>query len=624
MEAFVNGARVRLDPKRLIGQGGEAEVYDLGDGRVLKRFKPPSHPDFAGLPDAQLAAGVRLREHEDKLPALMRLALPAAAVKPEALATDKRGLGGGGLIGYVMRKIEGALVLADLAQATARRGAGGGERNVAVLRTLRAQVLALHRAGVTLGDFNDLNVLVCGDDVFLIDADSYQFDRFVCRVFSDRFVDPRLLAAAGGAATMVRPHDQGSDWYAYAVMLMQLLLLAGPYAGVYRPQDASKRLPPSLRPLERITVFHPQVQYPKPALPLATLPDAVLGFLEETCVRDLRTPPPPALLDTLRFTRCTACGGEHGRAVCPFCTQAARVVHRSAVRGKVHARSIVRTEGTLVAVHDSGAHWLCHEDDAFVRETKERVLSGRCDPTLRFGLLPHATLVSNGRTLAILDAGGARRRSIAPHAFAAFGDDVVFVGQDAVVRLADQRDPFSADEPLGGVLEGDAHVWLGSRFGLGVYRAGELAVGYVFSPNKRGLVDSLRPACIRGRVLEMGCVLGELGWLSVAREVAGARVDACILIDPRGQTLAAVEGDARDLPWLASAKLGAAVDHALLVPTDAGVVRVEATGGTLAVTRVFSDTEPFVDAGCRLIATKDALLVHDAHELRALTMEVSS
>lgn len=605
MDFLVEGKRLRVDARALIGQGGEAEVYDLADGRVLKRFKPASHADFAGFPDAQLAATSRIAEHARKLPALMRRALPACVVSPLALAEQK-----GALAGYVMKRVDGAVLLSDHAQASIRRAMGGGARNLDVLRALAKAVAAIHASGVVIGDFNDNNVLVRGDDVRCIDADSYQFDRFACRVFSERFVDPRLCAEASGAITLVRPHDEGSDWYAFAVIAMQLLLLAGPYSGVYRPRPGALRLPPSLRPLERITVFHADVQYPKPALPLSTLPDALLSAMEGIFVHHDRR---PLDLSALRFTRCSQCGAEHARAVCPACTTAKNVVHRTTVRGRVTERLLLRTEGTIVAA--SAEHWLVHENGAFVRETKDRVLIGALDPRMSFALLPRATLVGHDRKLAIL--GGVNKvRSIAKGAFAAHGSRAVFVSGDSLVR--------DDDEVLGGVLENDARVWLGAKLGFGLYRAGELAVGYVFSPEKKGILDCVRPACVRGRVLEVGCAIGDFVWLCVAREENGRRVDACLLVDASGRVLAAAEGDARNEPWLASAKNGAAVGNALLVPTDHGIVRVNASGGALAVTHAFADTEPFVDAASRLIATPQALLVHDAHELRALTMEVTS
>ena len=59
---WIDGTRVALEPAALLGQGGEAEVYDLGDGRVLKWWKPADHPDFDGVAAAQAAAARRLAE----------------------------------------------------------------------------------------------------------------------------------------------------------------------------------------------------------------------------------------------------------------------------------------------------------------------------------------------------------------------------------------------------------------------------------------------------------------------------------------------------------------------------------------------------------------------------------
>ena len=68
----------------LVGQGGEAEVYDLGDGRVLKWWKPASHPDYAGDAAAAAAATRRIAEHQRKLRAFPA-GLPAAVIAPGAV-----------------------------------------------------------------------------------------------------------------------------------------------------------------------------------------------------------------------------------------------------------------------------------------------------------------------------------------------------------------------------------------------------------------------------------------------------------------------------------------------------------------------------------------------------------
>ena len=78
---WIDGNRVQLTPQMLLGQGGEAEVYDLGDGRVVKWWKPADHPDFAGMPHEQATASRRLAEQPAKLRA-MPGNLPAAVVAP--------------------------------------------------------------------------------------------------------------------------------------------------------------------------------------------------------------------------------------------------------------------------------------------------------------------------------------------------------------------------------------------------------------------------------------------------------------------------------------------------------------------------------------------------------------
>ena len=66
-----------------------------------------------------------------------------------------------------------------------------------MLLALHDALAGLHRAGVVMGDCNDLNILVetAPARVHLIDVDSYQLPGFPCAMFSERFVDPRLCDA---------------------------------------------------------------------------------------------------------------------------------------------------------------------------------------------------------------------------------------------------------------------------------------------------------------------------------------------------------------------------------------------------------------------------------------------
>src|SRR5438270_13996966 len=106
MNVYVAGKKMRIDPARSIGKGGEADVYDIGGGRALKLFKPPDHPDLAGDAEAQQAARDRLAEHQQKLRAFPS-ALPDRVVMPAELATEGAN---GGIVGYAMRRLENAEV----------------------------------------------------------------------------------------------------------------------------------------------------------------------------------------------------------------------------------------------------------------------------------------------------------------------------------------------------------------------------------------------------------------------------------------------------------------------------------------------------------------------------------
>ncbi len=155
VEVLLRGKRLRLDPRSAIGKGGEADVYAIEGGRALKVFKDPAHPDYQGLPGEQAAARERLALYRRKLP-LFPLPLPSRVVQPEDLAT----LPGGEIAGYAMRRIDGAVPLARYGDRAYREAATRDEDVTDLFTGLHATVAATHQAGVTIGDFNDLNALV--------------------------------------------------------------------------------------------------------------------------------------------------------------------------------------------------------------------------------------------------------------------------------------------------------------------------------------------------------------------------------------------------------------------------------------------------------------------------------
>jgi DNA-binding helix-hairpin-helix protein with protein kinase domain len=253
---YVAGQRVTLNPKLLIGKGGEADVYDPDGSKqiVVKVFKEPGHADYTGDLHAQKGASERLRIHQRKLPAFPK-DLPREVVAPVELARDKTDH----IVGYTMPFLSGMEVLMRYADRTFRQAGIDPNDIPQIFARLHLAVKNLHRGGVVLGDFNDLNVMVQDTDVRLVDADSYQFtangEALLCTTFTQKFVDPRICDPHASSLVMCQPHSETTDWYAFAVMLMNCLLYVDPYGGVYKPKDAADASEPRRAPAPRITVF---------------------------------------------------------------------------------------------------------------------------------------------------------------------------------------------------------------------------------------------------------------------------------------------------------------------------------------------------------------------------------
>jgi hypothetical protein len=549
---WLEGKRVELAPALLLGQGGEAEVYDLGDGRALKWWKPADHPDYRGDAIAAAAATARIAQHQRKLRAFP-VGLPARVVAPGAFATAKRS--STDLIGFAMRKVAGE-PLHHLGEVKWRRDRGVSLDAVArVLVDLHATVTGLHAAGVVIGDFNDLNVLVdaAADHAVLIDADSFQLPGFACSLFSQRFVDPRLCDASAGAPALVRPHDRDSDWFAFAVMAFRSLLGVSPYGGVHRPADPRRAVAAAARSLRGVSVFDADVVYPRAALPWSILPDDTIAAFHRWFASTGRGAFPRRALDGLRFTRCTSCGAEHARGTCPGCTTAVSVP--IAVAGSLRVAEI-RFDDVAPATWELG-----HRE-------------------------PESTWP------------GPR----------------VWIAGDALFR----RTALGV-ERLGSVLANQTRAWCGARLGAGFYRAGGLSVGFVFRPDRRGVDDRVALPPIRGALVRAcAAIADDRAWLAWTTAFGGALATTLVAIAADGRVLGAHTSDGDD--WLAGVAGACAVGAHLFVPTDDGIVRVEADAGAIRLTRAFPDTRAAVNAGDALHLGRGGLDVVRGLRARRLSL----
>lgn len=629
MDVYVNGKKVRADPRRAIGKGGEADVFDIGHGQALKLFKPSNHPDYQGLPQEQQAARDRLALHQHKLPQFPQH-LPDRVVAPQALATDKPGKT---ILGYTMPLLKGTEVLLKYGERRFRQTGVSAQTVVQIFWDLHTTVSKLHFAGIIIGDFNDLNVLVKGTEAYFIDADSWQFGAFPCQVFTARFVDPLICQPQATQPILQHPHNQNSDWYAFTVMLMQCLLFVDPYGGVYKPKAASQQVPHTARSLHRITVFHPEVRYPKPAIPYQALPDGLLHYFQQVFEQDLRGEFPRSLLDHLYWTTCKTCGLEHARSVCLVCTPIVTEIVKpiSVISGTVAVSQLFATEGVILftTVEQGQLKWIYHDRGQFKREDGSVILQGDLNPYLRWRIQGKTTLLGyQGQVIRFHPHQSPGRFAVeslgAIALFDATPKHCYWISNGQL-----QREGNLGSVYIGEVLPEQTRFWVGSSFGFGFYQAGDLKVAFVFDAEKSGINDRVKLPHWQGQLIHANCTFSpDYAWLFLSTQSQGQIHYHCIVIHRDGTTIANVQVTAGDNHWLAI--LGnhltggespyCTVSNFLLAATDDGIMRIEVQQQQLIHTKTFPDTEPFVDANSRLLASADGLYVVNHQELRSLKL----
>lgn len=628
MDAYINGKKIRLTPSQSIGKGGEADVYRIDDDTVVKIFKQPDHPDYANSSQEAEGAKHRIKEHQTKLRQFPALDKNLNVMAPAALAMNHAGE----IVGYTMPFIKKAEVLMRWSERSFRGATLDNNKVLEMFQNLRDTVDKLHTGyKIVIGDFNDLNVLVTGQNVpILIDADSFQFGKFLCRMFTERFVDPLHCDPKENRPILKVPHNEASDWYAWNVMLFRSLLLCDPFGGIYRPKNKNQQIPHTARPLPgyRISVFHKDVIYPKPAVPYDRLPDGLLDWFHQVFQGPQREVS-KHLLSNVRWTACTGCGTEHARPVCPSCQKAAPAAIKEVtkVRGKVTSTMVFRIpKGEIVfATYQNGLKWVFdgakpgpvyyREDDRDVYEAAEKGNRIRIkgDFTLfgRDGMVsimlnedgkdPVQFAVDSYGTLPVFDAN----------------EQLHFWCWDGILY----REGALGPKRIGDVLKDQTLFWVGPTFGFGFYRAAELSVAFVFEAESGGLNDGVQLPPLRGHLLDSTAVFGkDLCWFFASLKQGSRIVNRVTVIRRDGTIEGHLEEESAPDSWMHEIRGKVAVGKYLFSVTDEGLVRLEVSNGKVVKTAEFPDAEPFVHAGCHLFPAANGLHVVDRNEIRLLKM----
>ena len=599
--------QISLSPSQIWKQGGEAEIYKLGNS-ALKVYKKSDHPHFLTQQERD-GAKARIQEHQTKLPAFPTNA-PKGVVSPTKLAYD-----GNRIVGYTMSLISNVEPLMRYSEKSYQKS---NNDVMAIFRNLHTLVLATHKAGIVIGDFNDLNVLVNRDNVYLIDADSFQFGKFLCKMFTTIFVDPLLCDPLAKKLELTQPHNETSDWYAFAVMLMRSLLLVGPYGGVYRPKQPVKRVTEPERPLHRLTVFNADTRYPKPAVPLNVLPDDLLHLFQQVFEHDQRGVFPEL---QIRWTACLKCGMEHARQVCPVCLPS-KIVQTTVIKGNITCVSVFKTTGTIVFTQMCNDKLLyLYRTDKLYREDRSVVEENT--KIRRYRLMDNVTCVGySGGVRSVFKTQTTLRNTDNYDLLPTFdtNSNCLFVASGGrLVRIKSTQFDEFVEEHIGDVLKHKTLFWVGENFGFGFYQAGRMTVGFVFDAERKGINDTVKIPLIRGQLLDSTCFFAsERCWFILSINEGGVRFNRCLVINKNGAIEAQAEAEHNAGTWLSTLRGKLATGKTLLCATDDGITKVEMSGGDIIEVAEYPTT--FVDSSSHLFPSKDGIYVVSEKEINLISM----
>lgn len=610
MKVFLKNRLININPSSSIGKGGEADIYDIGNGLVLKIFKNTFHPDLKGFPQEQIAAKYRLKEHQRKLPSFPKL--PKSVISPIDLVTDSKKY----ILGYSMKFLKGY----DLLLKYSDRKFRNSIENQFVLDTFKdlyKTVIGIHNANVIIGDFNDLNILVSNRKAYIIDADSFQFDNFYCNVFTEKFVDPLLCNQNDNFPILNSHYNFNSDWYAFSIMLMQSFLFVGPYGGVYIPKDKNKRVNHATRPLKRITIFNKDVRYPKPAIHYNILDDDLLQYFHLLFEEDKRGTFPEKLLD-MRWTKCCNCGTTHARNICPNCSKYVKII-KETVRGNVSCTNIFKTSGLILySKFSNKLEFLYYNNNSFIREDGSVIANGNLNPTMRFRIRGKETLIGNKEQFISFKTGNISEKTVVDSLNLLPLFDTNNTHKYWVYDGMLMRDDIYGNKYLGDVLRNQSLFWVGEEFGFGFYRAGALSVAFLFDVLRPGINDSI-DLDLNGHIIDATCYFaGNWCWFLLSVREGARTINKCMIIKNDGkiyESFKTVDGDGS---WLGNIRGKCAAGKFLLSATDNGIVRVEPNNGSLEVVKEFLNSEPFVDSSSHLLPSNNGLYVISRKEINLL------
>jgi serine/threonine protein kinase len=625
MKVYLNQKEIALNTNNIVGEGGEAVIYKYSHKNVIKLFKSPQHPDFTTLEEQQ-AVQKKLIDLQKKLISFPS-SLPANVLFPKEVITDSSGF----ILGYKMPFINDSEVLKKYSEKQYRTLGIDNNDIVEIFKKMFSTVKEIHKNDLIIGDFNDLNIMIKNNDPYFIDVDSYQFNNWLCSVFTTKFVDPLLC---NSDLILEKPFTKISDWYSFSVMLLQSLLLVHPYGGIYRPTNKEQNIPHGERPLHGVSIFRDDVRFPKFGIPINSLPDDILDFFYDTFEKKQRKEFSEKLLD-MEWKICSNCNTYYAKNSCPNCEHISeeRIKEKVMIKGEIKATEIFKCRKILFIQELNNELFVIHTDkqladtnEIIVRnhnKIKKFKIDYKIFPPIRFRVFNFEPVVGLGNSLILQDkkmyVDVYKRVSMfdtnKKHLY--WIENGVLYRDNSIsgIGMYDKKE-------LGKVLENQTLFWVGDEFGLGFYRAGNYTTVFTFDAEHGNMNDTIKlPFKIKGQLLESTCYFSNhICWFLVSIKEKNDIVNHCVALNQAGEIFAYTNNKANpDMEiTLKNIRGNCAVgNNMLFCTTDLGMQRLRIENGGILLTE-FPDTEPFLDSESYLFHSISGLTVTDTHTITEL------
>ncbi len=635
MPSFIlNSTKQDVSASDIIGEGGEAEIYKINAQTVAKIFKLGSHPDFAQSAHMALLAEKKDQERQDKLPQFPKR-LPPKVIAPVDFLFSTNKSKPNQIVGYTMPYLSGSHPILEYTQRDFREKSDIDRAALSkIFADMHRTLSELHQQNIVFGDFNSLNVLVQNNEPYFIDADSMQFGNFYCSGFTSRYVDPILCQNMNKAPILCKVYNKESDWYAFAVMLFECLLYVHPFGGVYKPMNLIDRVAAEERAVKQISIFHPEVQYPKMAEPLSSIPKDLRRFFESTFANQQRADFPFELLDF----------AAAGVAFTPMIAIAPIQKSYLTANGQLACIEVFETSGRVLAAtwQDNKLVFIYWEAGKYLRENAQQILAGANPADISFKLCSNKTIASNKDAAFVLQKGSQPEKISVD----LFRDEFPVLSKNSKAcfyvdggKIWKQEE--SKSKQIEEAMPRQTRLWVGEQFGLAFYQASQFRRAFVFDLNGNGKIV-LPPELIPPNVLAADCHFSnKLAWLFTQRLDGNRFINRCSAIDFKGNVLATCEATVSDDGWLghlsgkaaASKELSPGVDTEFLLSTiNGGIVQIGINKGQFVEMKEFdlpeattADNLVFSPNGLYLWNSKRiTLLSSDLKKLRPGTAPITT